>query len=63
MDVKQTDRAQKFQETVEFPSTKGLLNMIDNCNFKNFPILHHDVQLALDIYGPNTNILKGKMVR
>ena len=62
MDVKQADRAREFQETVGLPRTKGLLNIIDNCVIKNILILCHDVQIALDIYGLNTNVLKGKMV-
>lgn len=62
MDVKRSDRERKFQETVGLPSTKELLNMIDNFVVKNIIILHHDVQVVLDIYGPNTNVMKQKMV-
>lgn len=63
IDVKRSDHAQKFQDKVGFPTTKGLQDMIDNYIIKNIPISRHDVQVAMDIYGPNANILKGKMVQ
>lgn len=63
IDVKRADRVWKFQETVGFPSTKGLLDMIDNCVVKNIPISRLEVQIAMDIYGPSRKISKGKMVR
>ena len=43
IDVKRADHARKFQDTVGFPSTKGLLDMIDNCVIKNIPISRRDV--------------------
>ena len=61
MDIKWADHSKKFQETVCFPSTKGLINMIDNCVIKNIPIFCHIVQLLLYIYEPKTNILKEKI--
>ena len=63
IDVKRADGARKFQDTVGFLSTKGLLDMIDNCVMKNIPISRCDVQLTMDIYGPNVNILQEKKVQ
>lgn len=60
MDVNHKDDANKFQENIGFPSTKGFLNMIDNCVIKNIPILRFDLQLALIYMGQTLTSLKEK---
>ncbi|VEU43169.1 unnamed protein product, partial [Pseudo-nitzschia multistriata] len=63
LDLKRAKTARKLQETLGFPSVKAYLHMIDNNLIMNCPVTRRDVLMAEDIYGVNTNIVKGKTVR
>jgi len=45
-----------------FISERDMLHMIDNNLIVGSKVRQHDVIIAGDIYGPNTNSLKGKTV-
>jgi len=56
-------QARKLQETMGFVSERALLHMIDNNLIIGSKVWRRDVIIANDIYGANTNSLKGKTVR
>jgi len=55
-------KARKFQEIMGFISERDMLDMIDNNLIRGSTVRRRDVYMANDIYGPNTNSLKGKTV-
>ena len=63
LDIRRAKKARKLQEILGFPSTKALLKMIDNNMIKNCPVTRRDMLMAEDMFGVNTNIVKGKTVR
>ena len=63
LDVRRAKKIQKLQETMGFISERDMLNMIDNNLIRGSTVSRRDVKIANDIYGPNTNSLKGKTVR
>ena len=56
-------KARKLQETMGFISERDLLHMIDINLIIGSKVGRRDVIIANDIYGANTNSLKGKTVR
>ena len=63
LDIRRAKKARKLQETLGFPSTKALIKMVDKNQIKNCPITRQDILIADDMFGTNTNIVKGKTVR
>ena len=51
------------QEGTKAISERGMLDMIDNSLSRGSTVSRRDVYMANDIYGANTNSLKGKTVR
>ena len=62
-DVDRAKKARKLQEVMGFISERDLLQVIDNNLIRDSKVRRRDVITAQDIYGPNTNILKGKATR
>ena len=63
LDVARAKKARKLQEVMGFISERDMLNMIDKNLIIGSKVRRRDVLIANDIYGPNTNSLKGKTVR
>jgi hypothetical protein len=63
LDVRRATAARKLQDTLGYPSVKAFLKMIDNNLILNCPVTRRDITIAEDIFGTNTNIVKGKAVR
>ena len=62
-DINRAEQAKRLQESLMYPSTKALLHMIDNNLITNCDVTRRDIRLALEIFGVNPNIVKGKMTR
>jgi len=63
LDIDRAKKARKLQEAMGFISERDMLHMIDNNLIVGSKVRRRDVIIAGDIYGPNTNSLKGKTVR
>ena len=63
LDCRRAKAARTLQEIIGFPSTRAFIKMIDSNTIKNCPVTRRDIKMALDIYGPNPNMVKGKTVR
>jgi len=64
LDVSRAKKARKLQETsIGFRSEWDLLQMIENTLIIGSKVRRRDVVIVNDIYGANTNSLKGKTVR
>eukprot|EP00536_Pseudo-nitzschia_multiseries_P002311 jgi/Psemu1/5275/gm1.5275_g len=63
VDIKRVEKAKRLHEIMGFPSTKELLHMVDNNLIQKCTVTRRDISMAYDIYGVNTNIVKGKTVR
>lgn len=55
--------ARKTQNTIELPSTRTYLDIVDNDLLKNCPVMRLDVITADDVFGPNVDALHGKTTR
>jgi hypothetical protein len=56
-------QAQELTQLFGYPSSKDLITPIKNGSIINCPILVHDVARAVDIYGTDIGLLKGKTER
>ena len=63
LDVNRAKAARKLQETMGFISERDLLQIVDNNLIRDSKVRRRDVLTAGDIYGKNTNVLKGKTTR
>ena len=63
LDVKRATAARKLQDTLGYPSKTAFLKMIDNNLIMNCAVTRRDILMAEDIFGNNTNIIRGKAVR
>lgn len=63
MDVKGAERAIIFKQIIGFPSSKGLLNIMNNSRKKIFLISWRNIQLVHNMFGPKSNILKSENVQ
>ena len=63
LDLKQAKTARKLQDKLGFPSLNAFLHMIGNNIIMNCPVKRQDLLMAKEIYGVNTNIIKGKTVQ
>ena len=59
-DIRRAKAARKLQNIMMYHGTKELLKMIDNNAIKNCSVTRRNILMAEDIYGVNTNIIKGK---
>jgi hypothetical protein len=57
------EKARELQITIGCPSTKDLLNIINNNLLNNFPVNRADVIAANNIFGADLGSLKGKTTR
>ena len=62
LDVRRASAARKLQSIIMYPSNRAFVKMIDNNLIKNCDSTRRDIMMAQDIFGPNTNIIKGKTV-
>jgi len=63
LDVSRAKKARKLQETMGFISERDtihMMHMIENNLIRGSRVRRRDVHMVNDIYGPNTNSLKGK---
>ena len=60
LDIKRTLRVRKLQETIELPSNKNFMNMINGNFILKCRVTRRDVIMTNDIFGTNPNIIKGK---
>ena len=63
LDIGRATKARKLQETMGFISEQDLLRVVDNNLIRDSKVRRRDVLMAQDIFGPNTNVLKGKTTR
>ena len=59
-DARRAKAACKLQNIMMYHGTKELLKMIDRNAIKNCGVTRRDILMAEDIFGVNTNIVKGK---
>ena len=62
-DVRRAKAARALQNIMMYHSTKELLKMIDNNAIKDCAITRRDLLMSEDIFGVNTDMVKGKTVR
>eukprot|EP00536_Pseudo-nitzschia_multiseries_P012091 jgi/Psemu1/30874/gm1.30874_g len=52
----------QYREIIGFPSIKEFLQMIDSNRIQNCDVARRNIQIADNIYGVKTNIVKGKTI-
>ena len=63
LDCWQVEMAHKLHEIMGCPSLEAFMSVMDNSMTKNCPVTRHNMKIAEEMHGPNTNVMKGKSVQ